>query len=361
MIDLSSLPVWLAETIVFAAIVLGAYLLSEVVVLIINLVKRYLAARTKTDLDDKILDAVKAPIRYAMIFVGATIALKRLDLLTSESKDWIFKITSGAVFVGFAFVVTMVMLRLVKIFTRWYADKVAAKTESTLDDQLLPLIRRILNVVVVAIGVVTVLDHFAVDVKGLIAILGVGSLAIALAAQDTVANMIAGFILMLDRPFRKGDRVVLASGETVDVYDIGMRSSKFMTFDNTLVIVPNNELVKAKVTNLSYPEETIRVKIDIGVAYGSDIEKVKAILLNVARQHPKVMADPAPSADFVSFGESALNFSLTCRVAQIADQWRTGEQMRCEIYNAFNREGIEIPFPQRVIHIQGRGQPGAGG
>ncbi len=361
MIDLSSLPVWLAETIVFAAIVLGAYLLSEVVVLIINLIKRYLAARTKTDLDDKILDAIKAPIRYAMIFVGVTIALKRLDLLTAESKDWVFKITSGVVFVGFAFVVTMVLLRLVKILTRWYADKVAAKTESTLDDQLLPLIRRILNVVVVAIGVVTVLDHFAVDVKGLIAILGIGSLAIALAAQDTVANMIAGFILMLDRPFRKGDRVVLASGETVDVYDIGLRSSKFMTFDNTLVIVPNNELVKAKVTNLSYPEEMIRVKIDIGVAYGSDIEKVKAILLNVARQHPKVLAEPAPSADFVSFGESALNFSLTCRVAQIADQWQTGEQMRCEIYSAFNRGGIEIPFPQRVIHMPGRSQPGATG
>ncbi len=359
MIDLSSLPTWLSETIIFVAIVVGAYLLSEIVVLILNLVKRYLASRTSTDLDDKIIDAIKAPVRYAMIFVGATIALKRLDLLTAESKDWVFKITSGIVFVGFAFVVTMVLLRLVKIFTRWYAEKVAARTDSTLDDQLLPLIRRILNVVVVAIGAVTVLDHFAVDVKGLIAVLGVGSLAIALAAQDTVANMIAGFILMLDRPFRKGDRVVLASGETVDVYDIGLRSSKFMTFDNTLVIVPNNELVKAKVTNLSYPEETIRVKIDIGVAYGSNIDQVKSVLLSVAQSHPKVLGDPVPSADFVSFGDSALNFSLTCRVGQIADQWRTGEEMRCSIYNEFRRAGIEIPYPQRVIHVQGKGLPGS--
>ncbi len=269
MIDLSSLPPWLAETIVFLAIVAGAYLLSEIVVLIINLVKRYLAARTDTDLDDKILDAIKAPIRYVMIFVGVTVALKRLDLMFDESSDWIFKITSSVVFVAFALIATMLLLRMVKIFTRWYADRVASKTESNVDDELLPLVRRILNLLIIVIGAMTVLDHFEVDVKGLIAILGVGSLAIALAAQDTIANMISGFILMLDRPFRKGDRIQLATGETVDVYDIGLRSSKFMTFDNTLIILPNHELVKAKVTNLSYPEEAIRIVIDVGVAYGS--------------------------------------------------------------------------------------------
>ncbi len=351
MIDLSSLPPWLSETVIFLAFVAGAYLLSEIVVLVINLLKRYLASRTQTDLDDKILDAIKAPVRYAMIFVGTSVALKRLDLMLDEKSDWIFKITGGVVFVGFAFVVTMVFLRTVKIFTRWYADRVASKTESNVDDELLPLVRRVLNIIIVAIGVVTVLDHFAVDVKGLIAILGVGSLAIALAAQDTVANMIAGFILMLDRPFRKGDRVQLASGETVDVFDIGLRSSKFMTFDNTLIIVPNNELVKAKVTNLSYPEEAIRIKIEIGVAYGSEIEKVKSILIEAAQKHPRVLPDPVPAAFLVSFGESALNFQMVCRVGQLNDHWNTAEALRCTIYNEFNRAGIEIPYPQRVVHI----------
>jgi MscS family membrane protein len=350
MIDLSSLPAWLSETVIFLAFVAGAYILSEVVVLIINLLKRYLASRTETDLADKILDAIKAPVRYAMIFVGTSVALKRLDLMLDEKNDWIFKITGGVVFVGFALVVTMVFLRVVKIFTRWYADRVASKTESNVDDELLPLVRRVLNIIV-AIGTVTVLDHFAVDVKGLIAILGVGSLAIALAAQDTVANMIAGFILMLDRPFRKGDRVQLATGETVDVFDIGLRSSKFMTFDNTLVIVPNNELVKAKITNLSYPEEAIRIKIEIGVAYGSEVDKVKAILIEAAKSHPAVLQQPTPAAYLVNFGESALNFQMVCRVGQLDEQWNTAEELRCKIYNEFNRAGIEIPYPQRVIHI----------
>lgn len=351
MIDLSSLPPWLAETIIFLAIVAGAYVVSELVVLIINLLKRYLASRTQTDLDDRILDAVKAPIRYLMIFVGASVALKRLDLMVGEQNDWIFKITGGVVFVGFAFVATMVLLRVVKIFTRWYADRVAAKTESNVDDELLPLVRRILNIIIMAIGVVTVLDHFAVDVKGLLAVLGVGSLAIALAAQDTVANMIAGFILMIDRPFRKGDRVQLSSGETVDVYDIGLRSSKFMTFDNTLVIVPNNELVKAKVTNLSYPEEAIRVKVEIGIAYGSDLNKVKSMLVAAAKAHPNVLDDPEPAAYLLSFEDSSLKFQLVCRVGFLDHQWITSEQLRCTIYNDFKTAGIEIPFPQRVIHI----------
>ena len=351
MIDLSSLPSWLSETIIFLAFVAGAYVLSEVVVLIINLLKRYLASRTATDLDDKILDAIKAPVRYAMIFVGATVALKRLDLMFDEKSDWIFKITNGVVFVGFALVVTMVLLRTVRIFTRWYAEQVASKTESNVDDELLPLVRRILNIIIVVIGVVTVLDHFAVDVKGLLAILGVGSLAIALAAQDTVANMIAGFILMIDRPFRKGDRVQLASGETVDVFDIGIRSSKFMTFDNTLIIVPNNELVKGKITNMSYPEEAIRVKIDIGVAYGSDIETVKGILMKAAASHENVLKEPAPEAYLLSFGDSSLNFQMVCRVGRLNHQFKTAESLRCTIYDEFNRAGIEIPYPQRVVHI----------
>lgn len=351
MIDLSSLPSWLSETIVFCAIVAGAYLLAEIAVLIINMAKRYLASRTKTELDDKILDAIKAPLRYAMIFVGVTIAVKRLDLMFDESKDWIFKISSSVLFIAFALVAVMVLLRVVKIFTRWYADSVASKTESNLDDELLPLVRRMLNLLILVIGAVVVLDHFEVDVKGLIAILGVGSLAIALAAQDTIANMIAGFILMLDRPFRKGDRVQLASGETVDVYDIGLRSSKFMTFDNTLVIVPNNELVKAKVTNLSYPEEAIRIVIEIGVAYGVEIENVKAILLEAAKSHANVLEEPPPGAFLVGFGDSSLNFRLVCRVGQLRLHWNTAEELRCKIYNEFNRAGIEIPFPQRVVHL----------
>jgi MscS family membrane protein len=200
--------------------------------------------------------------------------------------------------------------------------------------------------------VVTILDHFKVDVKGLLAVLGVGSLAIALAAQDTIANMISGFIIMLDRPFREGDRVVLPSGETADVYDIGIRSSKFLTFDNTLIVVPNNDLVKSKITNMSYPEEAIQVKVDLSIAYGADIDQVKALLVTAASEHRAVLAEPKPSASFTNFGESGLRFQLMCRVGSLADQFGVGEDLRCRIYRDLAEAGIEIPYPQRVVHLR---------
>lgn len=349
--DLSGLPPWLSETIIFTAIVAGAYLLSEILVLVINLTKRYLASRTATDLDDQILDAIKAPVRYIMIFVGATIALKRLNLMVDEKSDWIFKITNGIVFVLFALVVMMVMFRVTRIFSNWYSTDIAAKTESSVGGQLMPLVRRIANLIIFIIGAVTILDHFEVDVKGLIAVLGVGSLAIALAAQDTIANMIAGFIIMIDRPFRKGDKVVLVGGEMVDVYDIGLRSSKFMTVDNTMIIVPNNELVKAKITNLSYLGEDVRVAIEVSVAHGSDIEAVKGLLVKIATEQKNVLEEPQPEAFLTAIGDNALNFTLVCRVAKLGQQWKTAEELRVKIYNEFEKNGVNRPFPQQIIKI----------
>ncbi len=164
--------------------------------------------------------------------------------------------------------------------------------------------------------------------------------------------MISGFILMLDRPFRKGDRVVLPSGDLVDVYDIGLRSSKFLTFENTLVIVPNNDLTKSLITNKTYPVEQIRVKVDVGVAYGSDINQVKEILIKCAKAHPEVVDDPAPGAFFLNFGDSSLDFTLICRVDKVSKQFTTGEEIRCAIYDEFEKAGIEIPFPQRVVYMR---------
>jgi small-conductance mechanosensitive channel len=287
-----------------------------------------------------------------LVFAALAVTAKRLETRFPEGNQLLFKIVDSVIFIGFAAVVTFLLLRLVKVFTTWYARSVAARTQSKIDDNLLPLANRIIKIVILVIGIVTILDHFRVDVKGLLAVLGVGSLAIALAAQDTIANMISGFIIMVDRPFREGDRVVLPSGETADVYDIGIRSSKFLTFDNTLIVVPNNDLVKSKITNLSYPEEEIRVKIDIGVAYGSDIDQVKQILIAAASEHPAVLKEPQPAAFLESFGESALNFIFVCRVGRLADQWTTAEELRCRIYRDLGKAGVEIPFPQRVIYVR---------
>ncbi len=346
------LPTWGVEVLSGAAMIVAAVFVAGLLVVILNFIKKHLVSPATRELNSQILDGIKKPALWLLIFAALAITSRRLEARFLEGNQLLFKIIGGAIFVGITIVVTFLLLRLVRIFTTWYARSVAARTQSKLDDNLLPLAHRVMKIVIFVIAAVTILDHFHVDVKGLLAVLGVGSLAIALAAQDTIANMISGFIIMVDRPFREGDRVVLPSGETADVYDIGIRSSKFLTFDNTLIVVPNNELVKSKITNLSYPEEEIRVKIELGVAYGSDIDRVKGLLVKAAAEHPAVLKSPEPSAFFSSFGDSALNFMLVCRVATLADQWTVAENLRCRIYRDLQIAGIEIPFPQRVVYLR---------
>jgi MscS family membrane protein len=346
------LPTWGVEVLTAAAMIVAAVFVAGLLIVILNFVKKQLAGPTTKELNSQILDAIKKPALWLLVFAALAITLHRLETRFPDGNQLLFKIIGSAIFIGIAAIVTFLLLRLVKIVTIWYARSVAARTESKIDDNLLPLAHRVVKIVIFVIAAVTILDHFQVDVKGLLAVLGVGSLAIALAAQDTISNMISGFIIMVDRPFRVGDRIVLPSGETADVYDIGIRSSKFLTFDNTLIVVPNNDLVKSKITNLSYPEEEIRVKIELGVAYGSDIDQVKTLLVKAASEHPTVLKSPEPSAFFSSFGESALNFMLVCRVATLADQWDVAENLRCRIYRDLQVAGIEIPYPRRVVYLR---------
>ncbi len=179
--------------------------------------------------------------------------------------------------------------------------------------------------------------------------LGVGSLAIALAAQETIANMIGGFVIMIDRPFRAGDWLRMTDGTTCKVHQIGVRSTKFLTFENTLIIVPNAELMKSTVHNVTYPYPEIRVRIDVGVSYNSDMDQVKRVMLDEAQKNPMILNDPEPFFRFLEFGDSSLNVSMFCRVPQVLDQYKAGSDLRTQILKRFRQEGIEIPFPQRVI------------
>ncbi|HSH00198.1 MAG TPA: mechanosensitive ion channel domain-containing protein [candidate division Zixibacteria bacterium] len=337
---------------------------AVVVILIVTVIAAYtarfvfaqivsrLARHTQTDLDDRIIESTR-PVIIRLVSVLGLEALSRhlAGKYTWFSGD-IVALVNGVIYSLIVLILALYLMRLLRSITGWYSSAIALRTESTFDDELMPLVRRVGSTIVALVAIMVVLDHFNVDIKGLIAVLGVGSLAIALAAQETLSNMIAGFVIMVDRPFRKGDRVVLGDGSKCDVYEIGMRSTKFLTFENTLIIVPNAELIKMTINNLTYPEPRIRVKVDVGVAYGTDVDKVKRILLQIAADHPLVLEDPAPAAWFIEMADSSLNFSLVCRVKEVADQWQTSIDMREAIYKRFGAEGIEIPFPQRVVHLR---------
>lgn len=159
------------------------------------------------------------------------------------------------IFTLFAVITAFLLQRLSSTFIDWYGSNIAARTDTSLDNEFLPLLKKLTNLLIWAIVVLIALSRFGINTNGLIAALGVGSLAIALAAQDTISNIISGFLIMVDRPYRINDTIKLPSGERVKVLDIGLRRSKFRSEDGAIIIVPNLQLSKSKIVNYTYGKE----------------------------------------------------------------------------------------------------------
>ena len=322
--------------------------------LVLNRGMKLLAKRTRTTLDNRLIEASSKPLRYLIFAIGLNYVASAFYPFLSEKLETHI---AGLFFFLVACGIAIWMMRLVTQFFGWYAETIAIRTESTVDDEFVPLIVRLSKIVIGIITLIVILKHFNQDVQSLVVSLGVGSLALALAAQETLSNMIAGFVIMTDRPFRIGDRIELSDGKVGDVYQIGLRSTKLMTFDNTLIIVPNSEIVKEQVINRSYPEPLTRVRIDIGVAYASDVDKVRAVLLSVFNEHPEIQKDPEPRIFFIEFGDSSLNFMATGFIDSWKKMYQVADELRGEIVERFRQEGIEIPFPQRDIWVRSQTLP----
>jgi len=337
-----------ARPIYSLGIILLAVIIHFSIKLIIKNIIFKITAKTKTDLDDKIALSFKRHSKNIIIFLAIYYILRVNSIYMSED----IKLIVEDIFYMIFFIIIMSMIFfMVSIVIDWYMNTLVIKTDRNIITEFGPLIQRMIKGLVIVIGITVVLEHFNVDIKGLIVSLGVGSLALAFAAQDTLANMIAGFVIMLDRPFRKGDRIKLESGEIGDVYDIGLRSIKIKDFENMIHIIPNKEIANKRVVNYSYPDEKVRVKVNLGVAYGSNIEQVKTILTDQFKEHSEILDDPEPTAYFLNMGDSSLDFMVVGRVAMYTDQWRVTEELRIKIYNKLVEAGITIPFPHRTIDI----------
>ncbi|MEE9441782.1 MAG: mechanosensitive ion channel domain-containing protein [candidate division Zixibacteria bacterium] len=351
MLEQYGIPLWAEKLIMSGGILVGTIFAAYVVRIILRFVAHRFARKTASKLDDLIIEAVSKPVFNLIIVGGLDFEIKYLHESFEFISEGTYKLLHGIAFAFAMVLIGWLTIRFSESITTWYAKNIAARTETKFDDEFIPIFSRSLKAIVFVLVLMAVLSHFNIDVKGLVAVLGVSSLAFALAAQDTLANMIAGFILMLDRPFRVGDRVTLADDRILDVYEIGLRSTKFLTRDNTLVIIPNAEISKMTIDNLSYPAPQVRVRIEVGVAYGSDIDRVKELLLEAAHSHPDVIKEPKPFVQFINFGESSLDFRLNVYVADYSIQRPTGHAVRELVYKIFGKENIEIPFPQRVVYL----------
>ncbi len=272
------------------------------------------------------------------------------DAADIAARQWL-GYAQGIIFVCFVAVVTIVLIRIADSSVKYTMERHARRTASKLNEALFPLVNRIINILIAFIALIIVLHHFGQDVSSLVVSLGVGSLAIALAAQETIANMIGGFLIITDRPFRVGDRIKLPSGEMGDVQEIGIRSTRILDFDNNQIIFPNADLIKGKIVNYSYPSEHIRIAVDVNVAYGTDLEHAKSIITSLALKHPDVLENPAPAVYLVAFGESSLNLQLNGRTDDYRKKFPIETTFREQIYKALADKGIQMALPFRVVQL----------
>jgi small-conductance mechanosensitive channel len=219
------------------------------------------------------------------------------------------------------------------------------------------LTQNLAQLAVVILGLLLVVNALGYSITPVLTALGVGGLAVALALQDTLSNLFAGFYVAVAGQIRLGDYIKLNTGEEGYVTDITWRSTIIRALANNLVIIPNAKLAQAIVTNYHLPEKRLGISVQVGVSYDSDIEKVERVLLEEARAAagaiPGLLAEPAPTVRLdPGFGESALGFSLNCQVAEFVDQFLVRHELRKRILKRCREEGIEIPFPTRTVYVR---------
>lgn len=212
-------------------------------------------------------------------------------------------------------------------------------------------VKTLLHYMLMVLGTFFALGTLGIEMKNLAVIAGALSIGIGFGLQNIVNNFVSGLILLFERPAKLGDLIIL-DGEWAIVRKIGLRSTIIETFSNSEVIVPNSLLISEKLTNLTLSNEQARIQLAVGVAYGSDMDQVLDILVQVAKEHPKVLHDPSPLSQFVGFGNSSLDFELKMWIRSANEGLGVRSDIGKKVYQAFAAAGIEIPFPQQDLHVR---------
>lgn len=309
---------------------------------------RKLTRRTETILDDMLLDVVQFPLYLLILVLILDTSIGHLHFITESWGDWI----EDVFYVLYLCVIFFFVVQLFNKMYVWYSEEIATRTETDLDQQLMPFFRRTAMIILSMVTLIILLSHFDVDITALVTTLGIGSLAIALAAQESLKDTISGFMIMLDRPFRIGDRIGIQDLDTWgDVIDVGLRSTRIRTRDNRMVIVPNSVIGKSLVVNYSYPDSQYRIEIHIGLEYGTDIETARKIMVETVRKVDGVLEDKLVEALFLEFGDSALIFRVRWWLDSFYDARRMFDKVNTALYYALNKAGIKIPNPQLDVHL----------
>lgn len=280
-----------------------------------------------------------------------------LDLIRTRFDEPLFVLGGTAVTV--ASVVSFVVFVLAAYAASWLLRRSLHRVyrRRALDEGVQHALDRLLHYAVVALGAFVALENLGVSITALAGVGAILAVGIGFGLQNIAQNFVSGLILLLERPVKKGDFVEVGDVRGT-VRDIRARATVVTTLDNVDIIVPNGQFITETVTNETYGDKRVRVRIKVGVAYGSDTARVRDVLLQVAQSSPQVLADPPPQVLFKDFGESSLDFELLAWLADPREENVAASDIRFAVDQAFRAEGIEIPFPQRDVHVRSGPPPG---
>ncbi|MFF4836258.1 mechanosensitive ion channel family protein [Streptomyces sp. NPDC001315] len=303
------------------------------------------AKRTRWSGDDVVVDALRTVVPWAAIAGGAATAGAVLPLTRSVQRH-----VNQSLTVLLIFVVTLSAARVIAGLVQTVTQSRSGVAGSA------TIFVNITRVLVLAIGFLVVLQTLGISIAPLLTALGVGGLAVALALQDTLANLFAGIHILASKTVQPGDYIRLSSGEEGYVVDINWRQTTVRQLSNNLVVIPNGQLAKTNMTNYTRPEQQLTVLVQVGVAYDSDLEHVERVTTEVVAEVMTgitgALPDHEPAVRFHTFGDSRIGFTVILGVGEFSDQYRIKHEFIKRLHQRYRQEGIRIPAPTRTVALQ---------
>ena len=323
-----------------------SFVVAKVVELVVCYVLAQLAERTSTDLDDQLIRLVQAPIFITVFFGGLVVTVRRLGIPPDFTLivERLLETMAVLVWMRAAFPFAHLLLEgLSRVQDRF----------QVIEERTIPLFDIVTKLLILGGGSYALLAVWGIDPTPWIASAGVVGIAVGFAAKDTLANLFAGFFIVADTPYKIGDFVNLDSGERGMVTHVGIRSTRLETRDDVEITLPNAAIANSKIINESggkWVKERIRIKV--GVAYGSDVDQVCELLEEIAVRHDHICPSPTPRVRMRGFGDSSLDFELLCWIDEPVLRGKLSHELYMDVYKTFQKEGVEIPFPQQDVYVR---------
>ncbi|MFH1798864.1 MAG: mechanosensitive ion channel family protein [Candidatus Omnitrophota bacterium] len=300
--------------------------------------------KTSTGLDNVVLDSLDLPL-LLLIFVSGIFVLDKFFHFGTDSE--LLKAINVMFRATFIFAVVIFLDRLFRGLIKLYSDKMPILRDSS------GVARGVVRAVVLGLGVLILLDSFGVSITPILASLGIGSLAVALALQPTLENFFSGIQIIIDKPVAVGQFIKLESGEEGYVEKIGWRSTWIKMLPNNIIVLPNKLLVNSRILNYHYPETEMAVLVQVGVHYASDLEHVEKVTIEVAEDILKTVQGGVPGFKpfirYHTFNDFSIDFSVILRAKEFVDGYLIKHEFIKRLHKRYNEEGIVIPYPIRTL------------